>query len=117
MLKYKRLGGGDVKILTKNKFYHTKAWFRMRYYIRLKYKGICQRCGKNGTHVHHIKLVTEANVNDPNVTLNEENLTLLCHDCHNFIHMDSKYMRDDVTFNDAGEVVKRQVPPHVFIKP
>lgn len=91
-------------------FYQSKAWKAMRKYIRIKYKSTCQECGKNGFLVHHIKPVTDANLHDPMITLNEENLTLLCIDCHNFIHMDSKYIRNDVEFDENGQLIKR--PPH-----
>ncbi len=94
--------------MTKRQFYNSKVWHRTRRYIRLKYRGVCQQCGLNGTHVHHIKYITIANIHDTNITLNENNLTLLCHDCHNFIHMDSQFLRKDVTFNEHGELVKRE---------
>ena len=91
-------------------FYQSKAWKTMRKYIRIKYKSICQECGKNGFLVHHIKPVTDANLHDEMITLNENNLTLLCIDCHNYIHMNSKYIRNDVEFDTNGQLVKK--PPH-----
>ena len=80
----------------------------MRRYIRIKYKGVCQRCGLNGTHVHHIKYITDYNIHNPEITLNEDNLTLLCLDCHNFEHMESKFMREDIMFDDDGNTIQRK---------
>ena len=99
---------------TRFDFYQSKAWKSMRKYIRIKYKSVCQECSKNGYIVHHIKPVTNENIYDETITLNEENLTLLCMECHNYIHMDSKFIRNDVEFNDQGQLVKK--PPHHFKK-
>ena len=97
------------------KFYNSKPWKRMRQYIRVKYKGICQSCGRRGTHVHHKEYITDANITDPMITLNENNLTLLCHDCHNMEHMDTTYLRKDVEFDDQGQLVKRlKAPPYYY---
>lgn len=53
---------------------------------------VCERCLKRGLivagskerplEVHHKVPLTPENINDPNVTLNWENLELLCKDCH-----------------------------------
>ena len=68
-------------------FYNSKEWIKLANYIRKKYCYICQECNKpNSSEVHHIKHVTDLNVTDPAVTLNENNLTLLCRECHNKIH-------------------------------
>jgi 5-methylcytosine-specific restriction endonuclease McrA len=96
---------------SRQEFYDTVAWKRLRKYIRIKYHGVCQRCGNAGNYVHHIKHVTDKNVGDPDVTLNEDNLTLLCLDCHNFVHYGSAFMRDDVLFDEDGNLIKRENAP------
>lgn len=99
------------------RFYNSKQWIRMRNYIKIKYKGTCQVCGNRGTHVHHIEYITDANITDPNITLNENNLTLLCHNCHNMEHMDTTYLRNDVEFDDQGQLIKRiKAPPYNYKK-
>ena len=52
---------------------------------------ICEYCGKPilrdcETIAHHVKEVTTANLNDPEITLNPENLQLVHLRCHNEIH-------------------------------
>ncbi|WP_338691206.1 HNH endonuclease signature motif containing protein (plasmid) [Paraclostridium sordellii] len=37
-------------------------------------------------HVHHIKELTQDNVNDYMVSMNPDNLRIVCHECHNKIH-------------------------------
>ena len=72
-------------------FYQTREWKRCRASYRKQAGGLCERCKANGAVnagviVHHIKPITEANVCDPSVTLNTENLMLVCRKCHNEIH-------------------------------
>ena len=38
------------------------------------------------TEVHHIVHLTNDNVDDPNISINLDNLILLCKECHNKIH-------------------------------
>lgn len=53
--------------------------------------GLCEDCMKEGRvtaaeEVHHIKFITPDNINDPNVTLNWDNLVALCRECHRKRH-------------------------------
>ena len=91
----------------KRKFYRTKAWEKLRKYIVVKYHGLCQNpgCHNAGYIVHHIIHVTDENENDPEITLNEDNLTLLCQDCHNMIHHGSKYTRKGMMFDSEGNPI------------
>lgn len=63
-------------------FYNSKAWAECRGYIIKKYYGLCAECGKPGEEVHHINPLTPLNINDPEITTNEDNLVLLCKKCH-----------------------------------
>lgn len=65
--------------------------------------GLCERCLKKGLIVpgeivHHKIHITPDNVNDPAVTLNPDNLELLCRDCHAEEHTDrrKRYKLDDL---------------------
>lgn len=48
--------------------------------------GTCEMCGKPGKEVHHIVHLTPENVSDPNISLNQDNLMLLCTECHSKVH-------------------------------
>jgi len=88
-------------------FYQSKAWKKCRDgYIKSVY-GLCERCGKPGYIVHHKKYITPKNINDPNITLNWDNLEYICQDCHNKEHHE-KYSatRNDVMFDEEGNLVK-----------
>lgn len=72
-------------------FYNTKAWQHCRDSYRASVGGLCERCYKKGLIVpgeivHHKIHITPKNVNDPNITLNFDNLELLCRDCHGAEH-------------------------------
>ena len=88
-------------------FYKTVAWKKCRdSYIR-SVGGLCERCWKNGIirhgdTVHHKIELTPENINDPAVTMNHENLELLCRQCHADMHRTNKrrYQVDE-----AGRVI------------
>lgn len=88
-------------------FYNTKSWLKCRDGFIKSVYGLCNRCGKPGYIVHHKILLTPENINNPDVTLNWDNLEYLCLDCHNKEHM-SKYKsvtRKGLMFNDDGELI------------
>lgn len=71
-----------------SKFYKSNIWVKkIRPIIIIRDNNICQRCGKlctekYETHIDHIKEVNEYNYNDKNITLNPNNLQVLCQKCH-----------------------------------
>lgn len=79
-----------------NSFYHSKQWQKLLEQIkheRLDEDGniICEYCEKPIVKAydiigHHKVELTEENVNDFEVSLNPENIQLVHHRCHNYIH-------------------------------
>ena len=72
-------------------FYKSTTWQKTRELCIHRAGGLCERCLKEGlitpaVVVHHIKPITPENINDPNITLNQDNLMALCVDCHAKIH-------------------------------
>lgn len=81
-------------------FYHSREWARCRDSYRKKRRGLCERCLKKGfivpgDEVHHKKRLTKDNINDPRISLNFENLELLCKKCHEEEHHGVKRYRVD----------------------
>ena len=70
------------------KLYNSKAWHRVREAAIVRDRGLCQRegCYKPAEEVHHIIELTPANVDDPRIALNLDNLMCVCRDCHFKIH-------------------------------
>lgn len=69
------------------KFYHSTQWLKVRKAYKLYRHNICERCGGVGYIVHHKKYINSSNIFNPDVTLNFDNLELLCLDCHNAEHI------------------------------
>lgn len=89
------------------KFYDSKEWQRCRESYISKVHGICEHCGDAGYIVDHIKEITPDNINDPNITLNHDNLQYLCLPCHNTKTFKKyKATRDDVMFDEKGNLVQ-----------
>jgi hypothetical protein len=101
--------------------YGSKKWERLRerYFRKPVYMAdgsvcpplMCERCFARGKLVpaeicHHIIWVDETNIDDPSVTLNEDNLMRVCRDCHAEIHYPNKRrLSRSVTFGPNGEVL------------
>lgn len=92
------------------RFYKSTAWKKCREsYIAATLDGMCEHCKEvPGYIVDHIVEITPVNINNPDITLNHENLQYLCLQCHNTKTF-SKYspMREDVMFNENGELIRR----------
>ncbi len=76
-------------------FYKTEAWKSCRDSYAKSVGGLCEHCYSKGRIVpgeivHHKIHLNPQNVNDPNVTLNWENLVLLCRSCHGDEHRKHK---------------------------
>ena len=73
------------------RFYSSGAWADCRAAYRESVANLCENCLKCGMitpadEVHHKIRLTPANINDPTVTLNWENLEALCEKCHKLAH-------------------------------
>lgn len=68
------------------KFYNSKAWRELRNEVREEKGMRCDMCGKlirGKSIVDHIEEITPKNKDDESITLNKDNLQLLCLKCHN----------------------------------
>ena len=86
-------------------FYKSAAWRRCRDAYFKSQHGLCERCGGPGKIVHHRVYLTPQNIGDPNVTLNWENLELLCQTCHNAEHHATGVTADGLAFDANGDLV------------
>ena len=90
------------------KLYNSKEWKDIRKLVLRIYSGICTKCGGIGSEVHHIIWLTPRNINDPNITLGLENLTLLCESCHRVVHGNSKPVKDEFYFDEFGNYIPKK---------
>lgn len=89
------------------KFYNSKAWKECREAYITTVFGLCEHCSDPGYIVDHIKEITPDNIDDPEITLNHENLQYLCTPCHNRKTF-AKYspVREGLRFDDEGNLIQ-----------
>lgn len=81
-------------------FYHSWAWTKCRKAYTKRAGGLCERCLKRGlivagSQVHHKTRLSPDNINNPEITLNFDNLELLCEECHQREHKNAPRWRTD----------------------
>ena len=86
------------------RFYRSDAWKIARAIKIANVCGVCEDCGTVGTEVHHIIHLTPENVTDLSIAINQENLKLLCNECHNKAHGRFEGRRE-YYFDDEGNLI------------
>ena len=102
-------------------FYNSKAWKTVRKNIWLKQNLLCARCYKpvyvDGISewipkdkrrtgiVHHIEYLNDTNIEDDNITLNEDNLIGICKECHEKEHHKDIATRKGYEFDSYGNLI------------
>ena len=95
------MGKQDIAI---QRFYRSDTWKIARAIKIANACGVCEECGAIGTEVHHIIHLTPENVTDPSIATNQENLKLLCNECHNKAHGRFEGRRE-YYFDDEGNLI------------
>lgn len=104
-----------------HRFYHSRAWEKVRSFVWDRAHGLCERCMEHGivkpaNVVHHTTPLTVENMDDPDVSLNPERLKALCNECHTEVHkqlgigaFEAKREEEPsrVGFDSEGNVIKR----------
>lgn len=71
-------------------FYLSQDYKKLSIALKVKSGGRCARCGGvfdiGYLRTHHIEELTLDNIHNPRVTLNPDNIEVICHDCHNDAH-------------------------------
>ena len=104
-------------------FYNSKLWNNVRKNVWIKQNLLCAVCGKpvyvDGISeylpkekrrtgiVHHKIWLDNNNINDDNITINEDNLIGVCKECHEKIHHSNMSCRKDMMFDDDGNIIPR----------
>jgi len=86
------------------KFYSSIQWQDVRNAYAKRVNHLCENCLKSGTVaageiVHHKIEITPENIDNPEVTLNYDNLEMLCRKCHGAMHGSKRF-----SVNEWGEV-------------
>ena len=85
------------------KFYDSRAWRVCREGYAESKRHLCER--------HHKTKLTPANITDPSITLNWDNLELLCKDCHLAEHETHRERPTRWKTDEEGRVILDTLPP------
>lgn len=89
-------------------FYGSPAWKHCRTEYAKSKNYLCEECLRQGKYnigeiVHHIIPLTASNYKDASISLNPDNLMLLCRECHGKMHQGDKGRRYKV--DELGRVI------------
>lgn len=101
-------------------FYHSKKWRAARAaYIQKRILidgGLCEIChDAAGYIVHHKIKLTAANINDPQIALNDTNFQYVCKKCHDAEHYADFYPKKSpkcCQFDGDGQPIPPPFPNH-----
>ena len=107
----------------RKQFYNSKVWKQVRLNVWRRQNLLCYSCGlpvyidklsdyipkekRRRGIVHHIEHLTEENVFDNEISLDESNLVGLCIECHNKTHSEGTSIREGLTFDENGNLIKQ----------
>lgn len=99
------------------RFYFSSAWRNTSRSYAKSVGRLCERCLnkgiiKAGQLVHHKIPITPDNINDEKITLNWDNLQLLCRDCHAQVHEEiyvAKRRKRRYTVDENGRVTANEI--------
>lgn len=94
-------------------FYNGKPWRKTREHIFERDNGLCVRCLAKkiitpGEIVHHKEYLTPENINDPDIAYGDDNLELLCRECHAIEHEGELPTDSALQFDKFGNLVERK---------
>ncbi len=77
--------------ISREQFYNSKKWRDLRKVLVIESKGMCNNCGKtildtSKLIANHKIALTDDNVTNPSISLNRDNLEIICINCHNQYH-------------------------------
>lgn len=93
----------DISI---RRFYRSDKWKVARALKIASVGGLCEKCVAIGTEVHRKIHLTLENVGNPEISLNQDNLLLLCNECYNKEHGRFEGKKE-YEFDADGNMVKR----------
>lgn len=108
----------DERSPAKKRFYNSSAWRKLSQYYAASKGWVCECCRNKNVdrsqplykqlHCHHKTPLTDENINDPSIALNEDNLILLCRTCHNKAHGEGEVTAPGLYFDENGMIRKRE---------
>ncbi|MBO7336438.1 MAG: HNH endonuclease [Lachnospiraceae bacterium] len=106
-------------------FYASKEWEKVRTFVMMRDRYMCQKCGRPAQEVHHKIHLSPENIWDVSITLNPDNLVALCRDCHFAQHEEDKAKGnkkrspasgEGYHFDSNGQLIPDLITPPVAAK-
>lgn len=94
-------------------FYESAAWRPDAGVHPETRRGAMRQVRRAGCIVHHKTELTPRNIDDPMITLNEDNLETVCRTCHAIIHEGTPPLADGLAFDADGNVIESAISPPV----
>lgn len=94
-----------AKTETLQRFYNSLTWQKAREYKIASAGYLCEVCGGLGEIVHHKIPLSEANMHDPKISINNDNLQLVCRSCHKRIHDELDGKGRQYQFDKDGNII------------
>ncbi|MEC2868909.1 HNH endonuclease [Bacillus bombysepticus] len=88
-------------------FYNSATWRKCKDGFMQSKHYLCERCGDIAVICHHKRYITPQNINNPNITLNWDNLEALCQTCHNQEHHSSEICANGLAFDSKGNLIQK----------
>lgn len=90
-------------------FYNSKRWKDIAEQYRQMKFSICERCGRtNARQVHHKIYLSPNNIYNYDISLNFDNLELLCDTCHQKEHFEKfSPVVQGCCFDENGQLIKK----------
>ncbi len=85
-------------------FYQSREWRRKRKQIFNRSFGLCERCGNVGEIVHHKIYLTRRNIDDMEIALGDDNLEVVCRECHAIEHSGVPAIENGLIFDENGDI-------------
>ena len=110
---------------TRKEFYNSTLWKKVRLNVWRKQSCLCYICKKpvyvnklsewipkekrRRGIVHHKIFLTEENIFDESIALDESNLVGVCKDCHEHqCHNLNRSTREGLTFDENGNLIQKE---------
>ena len=96
--------------MTRQEFYHGKAWRKLSRAFLMSKNYICERCGQPAEIAHHKIHLNSRNISDPFYSLNPGNLEALCVECHNREHFGfGGATAQGLIFDEYGDIIPEEL--------
>lgn len=68
---------------------------------------VCEICGNPAEIAHHKIYLNSRNIQNPEISLNQDMLQAVCIECHNRLHGQGGAVCRGLEFDDNGDIKKR----------